>query len=267
MSEPLVSIIIPVYNAEKYLAETIKSALGQTWPNKEIIIVDDESTDNSLAVARSFKSNLITIISQKNSGASVARNSGLNIARGKYIQFLDADDIISADKIASQLTILNNLDTHLTVCSTIHFKTGDDYNNLPITHEWFEEGSDDPVDFLLKLYAGKEVMPGYGGMIQPNAWLTPKKLIDKAGPWNEFRCPDDDGEFFCRVILAGQGVKFSSNGINYYRKHDTGNSLSAQKSREAMQNKLLAIDLKYSHLKNRPNTEQLGIWCCRLSSI
>ena len=69
----------------------------------------------------------------------------------------------------------------------------------------------------MKLYTGNDIKPGYGGMIQPNAWLTPRALIDKAGMWNEFRSPDDDGEFFCRVVLASAGIKFSDTGINYYR--------------------------------------------------
>ena len=250
---PLVSIIIPVYNAEAYVSETIRSALDQTWVNKELIMVDDGSSDSSLLVIKGFEAENVKIFSQANAGASVARNRGLIEARGDYIQFLDADDLISADKITSQIEGLGGSQDHLAVCSTIYFTDGDNISKLPLPEprEWYHTGSNDPVDFLLKLYAGEEIMPGYGGMIQPNAWLTPRKLIEKAGPWNAFKCPDDDGEFFCRVILASKGIKFSSKGINYYRQYNNGKSLSAQKSEEALKNVVLSIDLKYSYLKQR----------------
>ncbi|AMR31821.1 hypothetical protein A0256_10510 [Mucilaginibacter sp. PAMC 26640] len=248
--QPLVTIIIPLYNAAAYIEATILSALGQTWPNTEVIIIDDQSTDESLAIANKYR-NKVTVLTQINKGASAARNLGLKHAGGKYIQFLDADDILSPDKIAAQVEVLNGSNDYIALCGTVHFNDTDDYTTLPVTGEWFDSGSDDPVDFLIRLYAGPEVIPGVGGMIQTNAWLTPKSLIDKAGPWNEFRCPDDDGEFFARVILAGKGVKFSKKGINYYRKHLKGKTLSAQKNREAFENLLLATDLKLKYLREK----------------
>ena len=257
MSEPLVSIIIPLYNAENYIAQCIDSVLAQTWPNIEVIIVDDGSTDNSLQIANQYKNDQILILDQKNQGASAARNNGLKFAKGDYIQFLDADDILSGNKIASQMSVLNNSQDHIGLCNTVHFQDGEDYHKSPILDEWFKTGSDDPVDFLLKLYAGKEVMPGYGGMVQPNAWLTPKKLIEKAGLWKEYKCPDDDGEFFCRVILESKGIRFSKTGINYYRKFNNGKSLSSQRSREATENIYLTIELKYKYLKAKTDLKML----------
>ena len=253
MTNPLVSVIIPVYNAEKYIAEAITSVINQTWPNIEIIIIDDGSTDRSLEIAKAFSGEKIKVYTQPNQGATVARNYGLKESRGDYIQFLDADDLLSSDKIEGQVLRLNGSLTHVCVCNTIHFTDGENHLDIPITHEWFAEESDNPVDFLLKLYAGDEVMPGYGGMIQPNAWLTPKNLIEKAGPWKEFKCPDDDGEFFCRVLLASDGVKFSSKGLNYYRKFKHQQSLSGQRDHTAVKNIVLAIDLKYSNLKASTN--------------
>jgi glycosyltransferase involved in cell wall biosynthesis len=88
MPNPLVSIIIPVYNAASFINETINSALQQTWPNKEIIIVDDGSTDDSLILAKKFEGDIVKIFSQQNKGASAARNKGLAEAKGDYIQFL-----------------------------------------------------------------------------------------------------------------------------------------------------------------------------------
>ncbi|HEY4324125.1 MAG TPA: glycosyltransferase family 2 protein [Mucilaginibacter sp.] len=254
MDNPLVSIIIPVYNSEKYVAECIESAINQTWSNKEIIIVDDGSTDRSLTIVQRQANNpLVKIIQQSNKGASAARNTGLKEAKGDYIQFLDADDLLSPNKIEEQIKGLNGSITHLGLCHTLHFNENEDYNKRSVPEEWFDTDSDDPVDFLIKLHAGVDVMPEYGGMVQPNAWLTPRHLIEKAGMWNEFRCPDDDGEFFCRVVLASDGIRFSKNGINYYRKYTTGGSLSGQKSSQAFENILLSIDLKYGYLKAKTN--------------
>jgi glycosyltransferase involved in cell wall biosynthesis len=251
-NKPLVSIIIPLYNAEKYIAETIQSALNQTWPNKEIIVINDRSTDNSLAIAKRYLTENVKVFTQDNKGASAARNYGLRVAKGEYIQFLDADDLLSHDKIEGQMNYLNNSTTHLSLCRVVHFDDGDDYRKIVLKdNDWFCKDSNDPVDFLLKLNAGDEVMPGYGSMVQPNSWLTPRALIEKAGIWNEFRCPDDDGEFFCRVILASEGIKYSTIGTNYYRKHKHNNTLSAQKSRSAYESLILSIDLKYSYLKEK----------------
>lgn len=252
MNYPLVSIIIPVYNAEKHLAECLKSAMKQTWSNTEIIMVDDGSSDSSISVAKKYADGeKIIVISQKNSGASAARNAGLKAAKGEYIQFLDADDLLSPDKIESQLNVLKGSVNQVALCRTVHFFDGDSPFKGAVTDDWFCADNNDPVDFLLKLYAGEDEMPGYGGMIQPNAWLTPRAIIEKAGPWNEFRCPDDDGEFFCRVILASAGVKFSDKGINYYRKYKAAASLSGQKNAEAFENIIESINLKYKYLKQR----------------
>jgi glycosyltransferase involved in cell wall biosynthesis len=249
---PLVSIIIPVYNSEKHLAECIESALAQTWVNKEIILVDDGSTDNSCLVAEKYADRpKVQVIRQKNKGAAAARNTGLMAIKGEYVQFLDADDLLSPDKIEAQIATLNGSTTELAICKTVHFNDGESYLDGVQTNDWFCIDSHNPVDFLTKLYAGEEVLPGYGGMVTIHSWLTPRKLIDMAGPWNEKLSLDDDGEFFCRVILASEGIKFCDTGFNYYRKFNNKQSLSAQKSRKGMESAVLAIDLKLQHLKAR----------------
>lgn len=248
--EPLVSILIPVYNAEGYVAETIGSALAQTWPNREIIVVDDGSTDNSLAVAKKLESKGVIVLQQPNQGASAARNRALKHAKGDFIQYLDADDLLSPDKIEAQVALLRSNPTRVAVCHTVHFLDGEDpLGKSPDPYEArFLLDADDPVEFLINLYGGN----GEGAsMVQPNAWLTPRGVIERAGPWNAFRCPDDDGEYFCRVLLASDGVRVSRNGLNYYRKFKHRRSLSAQKSYPAMENILLSYDLKKKHLLQR----------------
>ncbi|MFD2145595.1 glycosyltransferase family 2 protein [Mucilaginibacter antarcticus] len=132
----------------------------------------------------------------QNKGAATARNAGLAIAKGQYIQFLDADDLLSPDKIERQLKALNNSITQLAICKTVYFNNGDDYKQVTPLYSWYDTDVDDTVDFLVKLYAGEDVMPGYGGMVTVHAWLTPAEVIKKAGPWKEELSVDDDGEFF-----------------------------------------------------------------------
>ncbi len=104
MSAPLVSILIPAHNAEKWVTDTIRSAVAQTWKRKEIIVVDDGSTDQTLAVARQFESKSVRIVASKNQGAAATRNLALQLSQGDYIQYLDADDLLAPDKIERQLT-------------------------------------------------------------------------------------------------------------------------------------------------------------------
>ncbi|MBS1519717.1 MAG: glycosyltransferase family 2 protein [Bacteroidetes bacterium] len=255
MSSPLVSIIIPAYNSAKYLAATIQSALDQTWANKEIIIVDDGSKDNTLAIAKGFESETVKVLSQENKGASAARNKGLSIAKGEYIQFLDADDLLSPNKIAAQLKKLNGSHDLVGICDTVYFPDGSNPDDFNKTTVWYSNDFDDPVDFLIKLYGGRYVGPEYGGMIQPNAWLTPRSVIDKSGLWNEMRNPDDDGEFFCRVLLASSGIRYSGEAVNYYRKFDSsGSSLSNRKDYESLSNILKSTDSKAENVLKRKDT-------------
>ena len=100
---PLVSILIPAFNVEKWIADAIKSAIAQSWRRTEVVIVDDGSTDATLAIARRFASKKVVVLTQKNQGAAIARNRALELCQGKYIQWLDADDLLSPDKIERQM--------------------------------------------------------------------------------------------------------------------------------------------------------------------
>ncbi len=100
---PLVSVLIPAYNAAPWVAKAIGSALAQDWPRIEIIVVDDGSRDSTLRAARQFESKRVKVVAQENQGAAVARNRALSLAQGDYIQWLDADDLLAPDKITQQL--------------------------------------------------------------------------------------------------------------------------------------------------------------------
>ena len=106
--EPLVSVLIPAHNAEAWIGDSIKSAIAQTWRHKEIIVVDDGSTDKTLATAQQFESNEVRVVTQPNQGAAVARNTAFSVAQGDYIQWLDADDILDPRKIENQAQKIRN---------------------------------------------------------------------------------------------------------------------------------------------------------------
>ena len=108
MKNPLVSILMPVYNSEKYLREAIKSILNQTFTNFELIIINDGSTDNSLKIIKSFKDNRIKIIKNKgNLGLIKTLNKGIDLAQGKYIARMDADDIAMPKRLEKQIAFFN----------------------------------------------------------------------------------------------------------------------------------------------------------------
>jgi glycosyltransferase involved in cell wall biosynthesis len=250
---PLVSIIIPVYNSENTIKETIESVLHQTYSNIEIILVNDGSTDNSENIILAFKDPRIIYKYQENQGSPIAKNFGLTIAKGKYIQFLDADDMLSKDKIENQVKLLNGVEDSICVCRTISF-----YNEIYKNEELAEIDTEYlyyyaiPLQFLLNLIGTN----GKPGMVQPNAYLTPMKVIHKAGFWSQSlnRSPDDDSEFFCRVILNCDKIIYDSKSINYYRK--SLNLLSSGKTLEHAKGALKTVELKAKYILTYSNTSK-----------
>ena len=117
--DPLVSIIIPVYNVEKYLDKCITSVVNQTYKNLEIILIDDGSPDNCPAICDAWKSrdSRIKVIHQQNGGLSHARNEGLKIATGEFIGFVDSDDWIEPEMYETLLTAIQENDADIAVCN------------------------------------------------------------------------------------------------------------------------------------------------------
>jgi glycosyltransferase involved in cell wall biosynthesis len=252
--QPLVSIIIPVYNASAYLENAIRELLKQTYQHLEIIIVDDASTDNSLQIAKQNSSEKVIVISQDNAGAASARNNGLKTAKGVYVQFMDIDDFLSYDKISKQVLALSNEKNKVAVCNYINFNNDEELPLLrPNDQSSFIFSSDNPIDFLLNLWGSN----GTSNFIQTNSWLVPRTLIDKAGGWHNYRCPDDDGEFFSRILLASDGVVYVPNVYNYYRRTNSENKLSSNSNKKYLQNTLLTIGLKYSYVKAISSDEKV----------
>nr|VFJ66050.1 MAG: Glycosyl transferase family 2 [Candidatus Kentron sp. FM]VFJ66532.1 MAG: Glycosyl transferase family 2 [Candidatus Kentron sp. FM] len=146
--QPLVSIIIPCWNAEAFIGEAIESALAQTYPNVEVIVIDDGSTDGSLDVIRSYGER-IRWVTGENRGGGAARNRGIELARGELVQFLDADDALSPNKLTLQVPVALESTAELVYCD---YRTVDSQGNpiaglqAPVTV------SDDSVCFILANY-------------------------------------------------------------------------------------------------------------------
>lgn len=247
----LVSILIPVYNSQQWLAETVESALAQTWQNKEIIIVNDGSKDNSLAIAKSFESPIIKIISQENRGASAARNQALQAAQGNFIQYLDADDLLLPDKIKLQIQLLENSNSDYVAAgewSRFYTKQSE---ALFIPQPLWADMS--PIEWLICAWEGN-------WMMHPAAWLVPRHIVEQAGSWNVSLSLNDDGEYFFRVVLASKGVKFCQGARSFYRS-GIRNSLSGSKSRTAWESAFHSLQLCTNYLLTRENSPRTRRVC------
>lgn len=126
----MVSVIMPVYNGEKYLDISIRSVLNQSLSDFELIIIDDGSTDNSHNIITSYTDNRIKCISQKNMGVSVARNQGLDVSRGCYITFLDSDDMLPPNSLEMRVLFLQNNPEYNLVDGKISLRDKDMENEI-----------------------------------------------------------------------------------------------------------------------------------------
>jgi glycosyltransferase involved in cell wall biosynthesis len=206
---PLVSILIPSYNAQEWIAATIRSAISQTWPRTEIIVIDDGSTDSTLAVARQFESEGVRVITQKNQGASAARNNAFSHSKGDYIQWLDADDLLAPDKISKQMEFVLQGVSPRTLLSSAwaHFMYRPYRAQFHPSALWCDLS---PKEWLLRKMEQNIYM-------QTATWLVSRQLTEAAGSWDVRLLGDDDGEYFCRVLLASNGVRFVPDAKVYYR--------------------------------------------------
>jgi glycosyltransferase involved in cell wall biosynthesis len=253
--KPLVSILIPCYNAEAWLVETLESALAQTWTNKEIIVVDDGSKDRSWEIAKEFEPRGVKVLRQQNLGASAARNLALQEAQGEFIQYLDADDLLAPDKIERQIKLLSREGNSGLVASGewARFFNSPSEANFISEPVWRDLS---PVDWLVCSWKG-------GGMMHPAAWLVPRLIAETAGLWNEDLSVNDDGEYFCRVLLASQGVKFCWGAKTYYRSGNF-NSLSGSKSPAAWESAFRSLELGTSNLLAKENSQRTRYICARV---
>lgn len=249
----LVSILIPAYNAEHWIGDTIRSCLAQTWPQVEVIVVDDGSRDATLDVARTFESSSVKVVTQPNSGAPVARNRAFELAQGSFMQWLDADDLLDRDKIASQMRVAKEIaDPRVMLSGPFGtFYRRRDKAIFERTSLWRDLT---PIDYFLIRF-------NENACFQTDAWLVSRELTEAAGPWSEVGSPDDDGEYFCRVALQSTRIKFVEEARSYYRQ-GVGSGLhlatSARSLNALFQSKVKCIRHLMS-LEDSPRTRTAAI--------
>ena len=212
----LISIIVPVYNVEKYIEQCIKSILNQTYKNIEVIVVVDGSKDNSLSIVKKIKKtdDRITIIEQKNQGVSCARNNGLKSAKGEYVIFIDADDYISDDFVEYMYSLIS--------------KGNSDFA-FSIKNYWEENEKQEKNLYEKKINSNEAV----GLLLSPDVTVGCWNKIYKKSFLNKnnilFRSDLFYGEglnFIIRTALATNKIVIGNKKVYYYRKNNVMSATS-----------------------------------------
>ena len=161
MEKDLISIVVPIYNVEKYLTRCIDSIIKQTYKNIEIILVDDGSPDNCGKICDEYaqKDNRIIVIHKENEGLSATRNAGIEIAKGKYIGFVDSDDYIKEDMYESLYNDMKKYDVDISICKYIEVFIDDTNNNHKKSDVQNEENVKiyNNIDILKKLLYNENI--------------------------------------------------------------------------------------------------------------
>ena len=213
ISTQLVSVIIPAYNAEQTIAQTLDSVYAQTYKNLEVIVVNDGSTDHTLDVLENY-TNSITILSTENKGVSHARNLGFKYSKGDYIQYLDADDLLMPEKIEMQLQALKAENADIAYGDWQKFKI--ENNQIKIS-ETVEREIQGDLEIALFTYF----------WCPPAAILYSRRICDVL-QWNEHLPIIQDARYFLDAAIA-KGKFVYTNGIMAKYRIAQSNSLS-QKS-------------------------------------
>jgi glycosyltransferase involved in cell wall biosynthesis len=204
MSLPKVSILIPCYNAEQWIGQAIESALRQTYLNKEVIVVDDGSTDKSLAIIQSFD-DAIAWEAGPNRGGNIARNRLLELSTGEWLQYLDADDYLLPDKIEHQVQFLSQNATVDVVYSPSRFEywqgisSFQEVLSIPEPH--------DPWSLLARWYLPQTGSP-----------LWRKQAIIDVGGWKQDQPCCQEHELYLRLLMAGKHFAYFPEAGSIYRQ-------------------------------------------------
>lgn len=250
---PLVSILIPAYNARDWIADTLRSALLQTWDRKEIIVVDDGSTDGTLAIAQRFESDGVRVAIQKNQGGSAARNKAFSLSQGDYVQWLDHDDLLAPDKIEKQVQLLERGGSKRTLYSSRwgSFMFRPSRATFIPTALWCDLS---PSEYMLRKMEQNLFM-------QTSVWLVSRELCEAAGPWDTTMVSDDDGEYFCRVLLACDGIRFVGESSSYWRSSGTAQGSYIGRSQRKLEAQWRSMKMHMGYLRSLDDSPRSRAAC------
>lgn len=223
------SIIVPMYNVEKYIGECIESVIAQTYTNWELILVDDETKDGSVAIAQRYadRNSRIKIIKIKHAGLPNARNAGLDVIQGDYVVLLDGDDYLAPDHLSKTAPILDKYRCEMCISNNhINFtKTSQDRVELfP-----FNEGMNDfsLEESLCVIFAKENRLPAAAWLtVYSREFLTNNNLRYTG----EYIC-SEDLDFFLNCISKVRNIKFSGHEFYFYRQ-DNLQALTKNMSKE-----------------------------------
>jgi glycosyltransferase involved in cell wall biosynthesis len=210
--ENLVSVITPCYNAAPFVAETIEAVAAQRYPGRvEHIVLDDGSTDGSWSAIERFGDRVRAVRLPENRGGSHARNQGVALARGAYLMFLDADDVISPETIGFLVEAIRDRPGAIGACPWLRLQQA-------AGGEWDEAPSEIP--FPLPVDALRAWMEGC--WVPPCAILWRRDTYDRTGGWDERITLNDDGDLMMRALAGGAYIVPAAGGKALYRSHGEG---------------------------------------------
>ncbi len=244
--QPFVSIIIPTYNRAHLIGETLDSVLAQTYTNWECIVVDDGSTDYTEELMEFYCEEDCRFQYHhrpvhKPKGANVCRNYGFELSKGEYVQWLDSDDLLSKNKLMSQIRDLKfkNQNT-LATCAWSSFLNNSGQEEIKSNFPVFRS--------FAHMQQFLDVLAISGGFFPSHAYLLASALVKKTGGWREDLIINQDGEFFSRIFLIVDEIVFSKNAKVFYRKNMADNISylgNIEKAEQAIYSwKLIANNLK-----------------------
>jgi glycosyltransferase involved in cell wall biosynthesis len=233
----LVSILIPCFNAERWVAEAIESALAQTWPDKEVIVIDDGSQDGSLDIIKSFGSR-IRWETGPNRGGNVARNRLLELARGEWLQYLDADDYLLPLKIARQVNFLRDNPTCDVVYSPI------------LWVRWSETGVEEMVTSIPQphdpwILLARWHLPQTGGPL----WR--RETLIAVGGWKTDQPCCQEHELYLRLLQSGALFCHMGECHAAYREWSHDATVSKRNNAEVQRRRLEIKEHMELFLKSR----------------
>lgn len=243
-NHPLVSVLIPCYNAERWIGQTLESVFAQTWPNLEVVVVNDGSKDGSLTMLETFQDPRLRVFSQENRGQTATLNRCLAEARGDFIQYLDADDLLHPEKISRQMERLLHEPGCIATSEWARFYGRPEEARFVPDGTWQNLA---PVDWLVESWKDG------GGMMYPALWLAPRELVNRIGPWREDLTLANDAEYFARLVLTAKKVLYCEGAKTYYRSGNPG-SLSGLKSEAGLRSQWKVLEACETYLLSSENS-------------